>query len=57
MLRTYFICIKNLFKGKKGQGMVEYGFIIGFVALVVIGSLTLLGPKVKELYDSVAAAL
>lgn len=33
---------QNLFKSEKGQGMVEYGLIIGLVAIVLIGVLTLL---------------
>lgn len=35
-----------------GQGMVEYGLIIGLVAMVVIGSLSLLGVTANEvLYE------
>lgn len=35
-----------------GQGMVEYGLIIGLVAMAIIGSLSLLGVTVNEvLYE------
>jgi pilus assembly protein Flp/PilA len=37
--------VQNLFKSEKGQGMVEYGLIIGLVAIVLIGALTLMGGK------------
>lgn len=32
-----------------GQGMVEYGLIIGLVAMTIIGSLSLLGGAAKEI--------
>lgn len=40
-----FVKVQNLFKSEKGQGMVEYGLIIGLVAIVLIGALTLMGGE------------
>jgi pilus assembly protein Flp/PilA len=40
-------------KDENGQGMVEYGLIIGLIALVVIGALVLLGPKIRDLFESI----
>ena len=37
--------------------MVEYGLIIGLIALVVIGALILLGPKIADLFNNVGGAL
>ena len=33
--------------------MVEYGLIIGLIAIVVIVALVALGPKVRDLFDQV----
>lgn len=31
--------VMNYIKSRKGQGMVEYGLIIGLMAIVVIGTI------------------
>ena len=46
--------IMNWFKNEEsGQGMVEYGLIIALIAVVVIGAIALLGPKINTLFDSI----
>lgn len=41
------------FKDEEGQGMVEYGLIIALIAIVVIVALTLLGPKIRDIFTKV----
>lgn len=43
--------LKNWLKDEEGQGMVEYGLIIGLIALVVIVALVALGPKIRDLFS------
>ncbi len=38
---------------ERGQGLVEYGLILVFVAVVVFAALALLGPTVGNLYSRV----
>ena len=45
--------LRKWFKDEEGQGMVEYGLIIGLIAVVVIVALVALGPKVRDLFDQV----
>ncbi|WP_042460929.1 Flp family type IVb pilin [Neobacillus dielmonensis] len=40
--------MKNLVVEEEGQALTEYGLIIGLIAIVVAGGLTLIA---KELYD------
>lgn len=47
----------NTLRGQKGQGMVEYGLILGLVAVVVIGALTLMGTQVLGKFNSITGAL
>lgn len=46
--------IKNFFKDENGQGMVEYGLIIGLIAIVVVAGLVVLGPKIKDMFTNIA---
>ena len=49
--------MKKFFKDESGQGMVEYGLIIALIAIIAIGGLTALGPKVKEIFDNATTEL
>lgn len=44
-------------KESSAQGLVEYSLILVLVAIVVIGALTLLGPRVGEIFDTINASL
>lgn len=49
--------LRNWFRDEEGQGMVEYGLIIGLIAVVVIVALAALGPKIKEKFEEINAAI
>ncbi len=40
-------------KDEDGQGMVEYGLIIGLIAVIIVAAFFILGPKIKGLFDNV----
>lgn len=42
---------------ESGQTLVEYGLLLFFIAIVVIAVLTLLGPTVSLIFQSVNDAL
>lgn len=44
----------NFLKDENGQGMVEYGLIIGLIAIVVVAGLVILGPKIRDLFTNIA---
>lgn len=48
---------RHLLFGDKGQGMVEYGLIIGLVSIVLLGTLILLGTSLDSYFTNIAAAL
>ncbi|OEF96201.1 Flp family type IVb pilin [Desulfuribacillus alkaliarsenatis] len=47
----------NKFKGllieEEGQGMTEYGLVLGLIAVAVVGALALLREQIIEMYDGV----
>ena len=49
--------MRKLFSNKKGQGLVEYGILVGGIALVALAATAILGHKVTDLIGTVAAAL
>lgn len=49
--------VRELIAGERGQGMVEYAFILVFVALVVIVAVTLLGHQVNNAFSNISNGL
>lgn len=54
---AFFLSIQRLFRSRRGQGMVEYGLIIGLVAIAVIAVLTLMGDEIAAIFDRIRATL
>lgn len=42
---------------KNGQGLVEYAFVIGFIALILVAALRLIPQPVEQIFEQVANAL
>jgi pilus assembly protein Flp/PilA len=45
--------IRVIINNKRGQGIVEYGLILGIISLGVIGAITTIAPKLNELFESI----
>ncbi|GEN45082.1 Flp family type IVb pilin [Alkalibacillus haloalkaliphilus] len=48
---------KALLVEEEGQGMVEYGLIIGLVSVVAIVTLTLVGSELQALFGDIFGEL
>lgn len=44
--------LKAILKDENGQGMVEYGLILGIIAVAVIGVLIAFGPKIVAIFQA-----
>ena len=43
--------------GERGATAVEYGLLVGLIAVVVIGAVTTLGGNLDDIFDGVATDL
>lgn len=53
MLVSMFNYLKVRLACKKGQGMVEYGLIIGLIAILVIGSFVAFRDQLSQLFTNI----
>jgi len=49
--------IMRFIKNEDGQGLAEYALILVLIAVVVIGALTLLGGKIRNVFDEIKNTL
>ncbi|MDP4153377.1 MAG: Flp family type IVb pilin [Bacillota bacterium] len=46
-----FLEAKNIFESEDGQGMVEYGLIIGLISVAAIAVILLFGPQIVAVFQ------
>lgn len=46
-----------LLKKEEGASLVEYGLLVGLIAVVCIGAITLLGQDISSLFSRIATKL
>jgi pilus assembly protein Flp/PilA len=49
--------LKKLIRKDKGQGMVEYGIILGLVSVATIAAVTLMGTDIGGVFTTIEGAL
>jgi len=54
---AFFLSIQRLFRSRQGQGMVEYGLIIGLVAVAVIVVLGAMSGQIEAMFEAIVTAL
>ena len=56
-LRDWIELARIELRKEEGQTMTEYGILLALIAVVVIAALLLLGPKIRDVFDSVTNSL
>ena len=49
--------MKNLVMEEKGQGMTEYGLVLGVIAVAVVGILVLMRGQITQLFQDASDTL
>lgn len=49
--------LMGLLRDEEGQGMVEYGLIIGLISVVAIVAIIAIGPKVADYFNDANTAM
>lgn len=44
-------------QSEDGQDLAEYAILVGLIALVVVGAVTLFGSQLAAMFDSITATL
>lgn len=53
-MKEFLTRLMARFTSRKGQGMVEYGLIIGIVAVIIVTALVALRGPLETLFDNIA---
>jgi pilus assembly protein Flp/PilA len=48
---------RNLVRGEEGATLVEYGLLVGLIAVVAIAGITLMGTSVQTLFNYLAGEI
>ena len=57
MLMGCITYLRARFGSKKGQGMVEYGLIVGILAIILLAALTFLKTPIKDLFSDIGSVI
>lgn len=49
--------LRSFIKREDGASAIEYALIAGLIAVVIIGSVTLLGKEIKGVFDAITGSL
>ena len=49
--------MKRLINDEQGQGLVEYALIVGLIALICVGAITLAGTSVSNIWNTLQTKL
>lgn len=49
--------LRALFTEEEGQGMTEYGLVLGVIAIAVVGILTAMRGQIVQMFTNVQTAL
>jgi Flp pilus assembly pilin Flp len=49
--------VRSTVRADDGQDLAEYAILVGLIALVVVGAVTLFGTQLTTMYDDIVSTL
>ena len=49
--------VRRTVRAEDGQDLAEYAILVGLIALVVVGAVTLFGAQLSGMFDDIVATL
>ncbi|MBU4231639.1 MAG: Flp family type IVb pilin [Proteobacteria bacterium] len=56
-MKTYLSKIMAFINDEEGASAIEYGLLVGLIALAIVAGATLLGTSISNMFDRAATAL
>ena len=57
MLLKLYVKFQELKNREEGQDLVEYALLLGFIAIIAVASVTILGTKVNSYFSTIGSKL
>ncbi len=57
MVRFALNYVRSFVRKDEGQDLLEYALLVGLIALVAVGAVTLAGENVAEIFNNIAEDL
>jgi pilus assembly protein Flp/PilA len=56
-MKKIILRARRIVRGEEGASLVEYGLLLGLIAVVCLAAVTLLGNNIAALFNQIATAL
>jgi pilus assembly protein Flp/PilA len=56
-MMSMIIRMRTILRNEEGQDLIEYAMLVALIALFCVGAVTLAGGSVRDLFNSVGAAI
>jgi len=57
MMKAYMEMVACFWKNQKGQGMVEYALILALIVVVGVVGMSVLGPQISTMWNTISTTL
>jgi pilus assembly protein Flp/PilA len=56
-MTKFFVAARSFVKGEEGATMVEYGLMLGLIAVICVAAVTTIGTNASTIFSGIAASI